>query len=122
MLVKQNIRFKPEKWEKIKEIAKEENKTIQETVRELCDIGIAYKDANKNDKNKVKLSIKDEIILGLLFEIKGNLNGFSKQVLEDYKNEKCVSLQEIIDDNNKNLNSFFDDVISGKLRYINHKK
>ena len=28
-MIKQNIRFKPEKWEKIKAIAKEENKTIQ---------------------------------------------------------------------------------------------
>ena len=27
-MIKQNIRFKPEKWEKIKAIAKEENKTI----------------------------------------------------------------------------------------------
>lgn len=116
-MIKQNIRFKPEKWEKIKEISIEENKTIQETVRELCDIGIAYKEANKNDKSKVKLSIKDEIILGLLFEIKGNLNGFSKQNLEDYKNKKGVTFEEINDKNIAKLEECFEKVVSGKLRY-----
>ena len=117
MLVKQNIRFKPEKWEKIKEIAKEENKTIQETVRELCDIGIAYKDANKNDKNKVKLSIKDEIILGLLFEIKGNLNGFFNQFLKDYQNQKGVTFKDINEKSIAELEGCFEKLVSGKLRY-----
>ena len=117
-MIKQNIRFKPEKWEKIKAIAKEENKTIQETVRELCDIGIAYKESKKNDKNNVKLSIKDEIILGLLFEIRGNLNGFSKQSLEDYKNEKGVTFEEINQKSIAAVGAFLEDVISGKLRYI----
>lgn len=116
-MIKQNIRFKPEKWENIKEIAKEENKNIQETVRELCDIGIAYKFAKKDDENKVKLSIKDEIILGLLFKINGNLNRFIKQVLEDYQNEKGMTFKEINNKSIADLEGCFEKVVSGKLRY-----
>ena len=118
-MVKQDIRFKPEKWENIKEIAKEENKTIQETVRELCDIGIAYKFSIKDDESKVKLSIKDEIMLGLLFKIHGNLNRFSNQFLEDYQNEKGVTFKEINDKSITDLEDCFEKVTSGKLRYRN---
>lgn len=118
-MIKQDIRFKPEKWENIKEIAKEENKTIQETVRELCSIGISYKFSIKDDESKVKLSIKDEIMLGLLFKIHGNLNRFSNQFLEDFKNEKGVTFKEINDKSITDLEDCFEKVISGKLRYRN---
>jgi len=116
-MIKQDIRFKPEKWENIKEIAKEENKTIQEKFRELCDIGIAYKFSKKDDDTKIKLSIKDEIMLGLLFKIHGNLNRFSNQFLKDYQNEKGVIFKDINDVSIAELEDFFEKVMSGKLRY-----
>ena len=63
--VKQDVRFQAESFEKIRQIAKEDNATIQDTIRKLCDMGIAQQLTKNSDQSVMLTPVEEEILLSL---------------------------------------------------------
>ena len=78
-MVKRDVRLKQDSFDKICEISKKENKTIQDVIRELCDIGIQKKNESIApkmsfvEKELISNTKKTLYVLSLMFNNQYNL-------------------------------------------------
>ena len=63
--VKQDVRFQADAFEKIRQIAKIENATLQDTIRQLCDIGIKQKITTDLERPITLTPVEEEILITL---------------------------------------------------------
>lgn len=91
--IKQDVRFQPASFEKIRQIADQENAMIQDTIRKLCDIGIE-KTLAKNDSSPIALSPVEEEMLSTLKSISAMTNALTTNML-DIKNTPYGSFDEL---------------------------
>src|SRR3990167_11174486 len=90
-----DVRIKASLHEQIKQLAAEEDKKESEMIRELIDIGIAYKDAKKNPSGK-QLSVFEEEVLKKLCSLTAASN---KMITNQYnlKDSPYKTMQELVD-------------------------
>ncbi len=93
-MIKRDIRFKENSYAKIKAIAENEKKTFQDTVRELCDIGIAYKEAKGKEKINTLSPIEEETLKTLYLIL--SLNTKVTPNIYDLEKSKFESIDDLI--------------------------
>ncbi len=94
-LVRIDVRIKASLHEQIKQLATEEDKKESEMIRELIDIGIAYKDAKKNPSAKELTPFEEEVLKKLC-----SLTAASNKIITNQYNLKDSSyktMQELVD-------------------------
>ena len=94
-LVRIDVRIKASLHEQIKQLATEENKKESEIIRELIDIGIAYKDAKKNPSAKQLSAFEEEVLKKLC-----SLTAASNKMITnqyDIKESPYKTMQELVD-------------------------
>ena len=94
-LVRIDVRIKASLHEQIKQLATEENKKESEMIRELIDIGIAYKDAKKNPSVKQLSAFEGEVLKKLC-----SLTAASNKMITnqyDIKESPYKTMQELVD-------------------------
>jgi hypothetical protein len=94
-LVRVDVRIKSSLHEQIKLLATEEGKKESEMIRELIDIGIAFKDAKNNPSSK-QLSVFEEEVLKKLCSLTAASN---KMITNQYnlKGSSYQTMQELVD-------------------------
>lgn len=94
-LVRIDVRIKASLHEQIKQLAVEEGKKESEMIRELIDIGIAYKDAKKNPSAKQLSAFEEEVLKKLC-----SLTAASNKMITnqyDIKDSPYKTMQELVD-------------------------
>lgn len=94
-LVRIDVRIKSSLHEKIKQYAVDEGKKESEMIRELIDIGIAYKDAKKNPSEKELTAFEEEVLKKLC-----SLTAASNKIITNQYNLKdspYKTMQELVD-------------------------
>jgi hypothetical protein len=104
-MIKRDVRFKAESFESIREISKDENKSIQDTIRDLCDIGISYKKAKKTNPEN-RLSPFESEALKTLHAIL-SLNNLSAMNTLDFDKKSISSQNEFINEVKNNAKDSF---------------
>ena len=111
-----DIRLDEESIQGIYSIMQSEKKKKSDVIRELISLGISTKKQQKS--GQFTLSVKDEIMMGLLLKINGMLYQSMKNILSD-NNPSIDQIEKII---NSKIADSIDQVEQGKVRYKNLKK
>ena len=112
-----DIRLDDESIQDIYSIMQSEKKKKSDVIRELVALGISAKKQQKS--GEFTLSVKEEVMLGLLLKIKGMLYEGMRNLLSDDDNK--VSITQIKETINNKLAESIEKVEQGQVRYKNLK-
>ena len=115
--VRVDMRLNAKHMQAVYSLMEAEKKKKSDVIRELLSLGLATKKQQKS--GNLTLSVKDEVMIGLLLKINGMLYQSMKKLLSDSENN--CSIDEIEEMINSKLAKSIDQVEQGQVRYKNLK-